>query len=146
MAGDSIAALVPFSGYVGVEVKEFAAGSAVAVLASRPELLNHIGSLHAGALYTLAETASGAAMLSGLGPLIADASPLVRSSTTAFRKIAGGPIKATAKMDAPVAETIERFRAEGRVDFKVSVSLTNDQAVEVAFMSFQWSLRARRTA
>ena len=53
---------VPFANHTGVVIEELAAGTARATLALRPEVSNHIGTMHAGAVFTLAEAASGAAM------------------------------------------------------------------------------------
>lgn len=138
--------LVPFADHVGVEIREAVLGRAVALLPSRPELLNHVGSQHAGALYTVAEAASGAAMISSVGPLLVEAVPLVRGSSTSFRKMAMGPIEATALMKLPSEVAIGRFREEGRLDFPIEVSLTDGSGVEVATMTFEWSLRARKAA
>ena len=53
---------VPFARHAGVTITEVADGRAFARLPETPESVNHIGSQHAGALFTLGETASGAAM------------------------------------------------------------------------------------
>ena len=140
------AGLVPFADHVGVEVREAVSGRAVALLPSRPELVNHLGSQHAGALYTVAEAASGAAMISSVGPLLMEAVPLVRSSSTSFRKVAMGPIEAVAVMELPAEVATGRFREDGRVDFPIEVSLTDGAGIEVATMTFEWSLRARKAA
>jgi acyl-coenzyme A thioesterase PaaI-like protein len=54
---------VPFAGHVGLEIESIVPGEAVVVLPERSELTNHVGSQHAGALFTLAENASGAAFI-----------------------------------------------------------------------------------
>ena len=54
---------VPFAGHLGLEITSIAEGEAVVRLPERPELTNHVGSQHAGALFTVAETASGAAFV-----------------------------------------------------------------------------------
>ena len=54
---------VPFAGHLGLEITSISEGEAVVRLPERPELTNHVGSQHAGALFTLAETASGAAFV-----------------------------------------------------------------------------------
>ena len=53
---------VPFANHVGVEIVEVGEGTATARLDEQPHTRNHIGSQHAGALFTLAEAASGGAM------------------------------------------------------------------------------------
>ncbi|QGY40151.1 hotdog fold thioesterase [Pseudodesulfovibrio cashew] len=51
----------PFAALVGVEVTEVSPGRATCRLALRDEHLNPFGTVNAGAIYTLAETAFGAA-------------------------------------------------------------------------------------
>ncbi|BCS87912.1 PaaI family thioesterase [Pseudodesulfovibrio sediminis] len=50
-----------FAALVGVEIVEVAPGTATCRMAVRDELLNPFGTVNAGAIYTLAETAFGAA-------------------------------------------------------------------------------------
>src|SRR5262245_52594317 len=54
---------VPFAHHARVDVLEIGEGTGRARMPDSPELRNHIQSLHAGALFTLGETASGSAML-----------------------------------------------------------------------------------
>ena len=58
-----LADAVPFARHAGVEITEIADGFAVAQLVQSQPLSNHLGSVHAGAIFTLGETASGAAMV-----------------------------------------------------------------------------------
>src|ERR1700761_3444157 len=58
-----MALAVPYIGHMGIEVTELSEGEATALLPDRPELHNHVGSQHAGALFGVAETASGAAFV-----------------------------------------------------------------------------------
>ncbi|MEF2231576.1 MAG: PaaI family thioesterase [Pseudodesulfovibrio sp.] len=51
----------PFARHTGVEVAEVGEGSATCILAVKPHHLNPFGTVNAGAIYTLAETAFGAA-------------------------------------------------------------------------------------
>ena len=57
-----LSAIVPFASYVGVALGEIGEGEATATLEQSHNTSNHIATMHAGALFTLAEAASGAAM------------------------------------------------------------------------------------
>lgn len=59
---DSLNGMVPFATHCGVEVTEVTAEGGRAELTPSVEIENHLGTLHAGALFTLGEAASGAAM------------------------------------------------------------------------------------
>jgi acyl-coenzyme A thioesterase PaaI-like protein len=54
---------VPFAGFLGLEFIEIEEGRAVVRLAERPELGNHVGSQHAGALFTAGRTPCGSQVI-----------------------------------------------------------------------------------
>eukprot|EP01041_Mallomonas_annulata_P024890 gene24889-biopygen17735 len=66
---DGMADTVPFARHTGVVLDEVGDGSAIVSLPASAEILNHVATVHAGALFTLAETASGAAMAGALAGL-----------------------------------------------------------------------------
>ncbi len=134
-------ASVPFAKFVGVGLTALSPEGAEADLPERPELLNHIASQHAGALFTVAEAASGAAMMGALGDLISEATPLVRSASITYLKIARGPIHAKARLAETAADVRARFAEQGKADFKVDVTLIDADQVEVATFEAAWSLR-----
>lgn len=54
---------IPFNGHVGLETVTVAPDHGVVRLPDEPQLHNHVGSQHAGALFTAGEAASGAAFV-----------------------------------------------------------------------------------
>src|ERR1700709_2528428 len=97
---------VPYIGHMGIEVTAMAEGTATAVLPDRPELHNHVGSQHAGALFGVAETASGAAFVGAFAIRMGDVTPLARSAEIAYVKVARGAVEAKAKVGARAAEAL----------------------------------------
>src|ERR1700748_2149253 len=85
-----MAVAVPYIAHMGIEVTEMSEGEATAVLPDRAELHNHVGSQHAGALFGVAETASGAAFVGAFAERMGDVTPLARSAQMAYSKGAGG--------------------------------------------------------
>ena len=53
---------LPLVRTLGIRIDEIGNGTAKVSMPDDPKLHNHLGTPHAGALFTLAETASGAAM------------------------------------------------------------------------------------
>src|SRR4051812_10674682 len=135
---------VPFAGFLGVEVTSVGAGEAVARLPERPELLNHVGSQHAGALFTAAETASGAAFVGAFAERMGDVTPLARSAEVAYEKIADGPITATATLGIDAAAALATLDAEGKVEFPCEVELTDKDGQRVAGATVHWHVRLKR--
>jgi len=134
---------VPFAGHVGLEITEVGAGEATVVLPQRAELNNHVGSQHAGALFTAAETASGAAFVGAFALRMGDVVPLAKSAEIAYEKIANGPITATGKLGIDAAEALATLDAEGKVEFPCEVELTDKDGQRVATATVHWHIRLK---
>lgn len=137
---------VPFAGHLGLEITSIAKGEATVVLPERPELTNHVGSQHAGALFTVAETASGAAFVGAFAERLGDVTPLARSAEISYEKIAKGPIEARAKLAVPAAEALSTLEAEGKVVFPCEIELTDASGQRVATAKVQWHVRLNQPA
>lgn len=135
---------VPFAGHLGVEVTSIAAGGAVALLPERPELTNHVGSQHAGALFTLAETASGAAFVGAFAERLGEVTPLARNAEISYEKIANGPIEARAKLDVPAADALATLDAEGKVVFPCEIEMADASGQRVATATVHWHVRLNK--
>ncbi|MBA3906408.1 MAG: PaaI family thioesterase, partial [Pseudonocardiales bacterium] len=62
--------MVPFNNFVGVRITELTRDHAVAELPVRDELMNHFGTVHAGALFLVAEVAGAGAFSGAMAPRI----------------------------------------------------------------------------
>ncbi|HWA53525.1 MAG TPA: DUF4442 domain-containing protein [Solirubrobacterales bacterium] len=137
---------VPFAAFLGIEVTKVAAGEATALLPERDELINHVGSQHAGALFTAAETASGAAFVGAFAERMADVTPLARSAEISYEKIAKGPIEAHGKLGVPAEQALATLDAEGKVVFPCEIELTDADGQRVATATVQWHVRLNQPA
>jgi uncharacterized protein (TIGR00369 family) len=137
---------VPFAGHLGLEIISVAAGEAVVRLPEREELTNHVGSQHAGALFTAAETASGAAFVGAFAERMGEVTPLARSAEVSYEKIARGPIEASAKLAVPAAEALATLDADGKVVFPCEIELTDGDGQRVATATVQWHVRLNKPA
>jgi uncharacterized protein (TIGR00369 family) len=141
-----MALAVPYIGHMGIEVTEMSDGAATALLPDRPELHNHVGSQHAGALFGVAETASGAAFVGAFAARMGDVTPLARSAQISYLKVARGQVAAKAKLGMPPAEALATLDADGRVDFSVEVEMTDPEGLVVAAATVDWNVRLKKTA
>lgn len=141
----SMGTAVPYIGHMGIEVTAIEEGAATAVLPDRPELHNHVGSQHAGALFGVAETASGAAFVGAFAARMGDLTPLARSAQISYLKVARGPIEAKAKLALPAADALATLDADGRVDFSVEVEMTDPEGRAVATATVDWNVRLKST-
>jgi acyl-coenzyme A thioesterase PaaI-like protein len=134
---------VPFARHAGICVTAANEAGAIADLPEAPFLLNHVGSQHAGALFTVGEAASGAAMTASFVDLLGTALPLVRQANIKYRKVARGSIKASAEIAREVDSVRDEYVSTGKADFEIHVALHDAEGNEVATMVVEWSLRRR---
>lgn len=139
-----LAAAVPFAKFVGVELLEIGDGVAKARLVQRPDISNHIATMHAGALFTLGETASGATVAGAFVDLIAKIRPVAAEANIIYKKVARGMIDCSAATSEPAAVLRQRLRQDGKVAFNVQVEMINDEKQVVATMAVGWDVRIAR--
>ncbi len=137
---------VPFAGFLGLEITSVAPGEAVVVLPERAELTNHVASQHAGALFTVAEAASGAAFVGAFAERMGEVTPLARSAEISYEKIAKGPIEARARLAVPAAEALATLDAEGKVEFPCEIELADESGTQVATATVHWHVRLNKPA
>ena len=137
-----LSAAVPFAAHVGVALDEVGPGTASATLDQSHSTSNHIATMHAGALFTLAEAASGAAMAGMFFERLAAVRPVAASATIDYMRPAKGLITADARIDASKDALLAALDADGKVRFAVSVTLRDGEGREVAAMRVDWHVAA----
>lgn len=132
--------VIPFNNHLGLEVVELADGRGVVRLPDAQSLHNHVGSQHAGALFSAGEAASGGAFVGAFAEQLSAITPLAKAASIEYLKLAQGPITATATLGAK-EELLGRLEADGRVEFPVEVELADESGTKVARMSVDWHVR-----
>jgi uncharacterized protein (TIGR00369 family) len=135
-------AAVPFARFLGVEYGDIGPERAVLHLRDDPAKHNHIGTLHAGALFALAESASGVLVIAAVAERMASVTPLAARAEVTYRRVARGDVTATATFGRPVAEVLAALDADGRVRFPVEVALSDETGGTCAEVVVEWHLRA----
>src|SRR5918998_1966480 len=90
-----LAQMIPFNNHVGLDIAEVADGRGVVRLPDESHLKNHVGSQHAGALFSAGEAASGAAFVGAFAERMGGITPLAKGAEIDYRKLARGAITAT---------------------------------------------------
>ena len=137
-------AAVPFARHVGVKLLEIGDGTASAELEQREEVSNHIQSMHAGAMFTLGEAASGAALAGAFGPAILQMRPVAATANIAFKKVAKGKLTAHAEASQTGAALIQAIEKEGKVAFDVNVDVRDGDGDTVVEMTVNWYVSKQR--
>ncbi|MFD7225237.1 DUF4442 domain-containing protein [Streptomyces sp. NPDC059892] len=136
-----LAATVPMVRTLGLEFLETTGERAVLRLPDQPGYHNHLGGPHAGAMFTLAESASGAIVLAAFGDQLQRAVPLAVKADIGYRKLAKGTVTATATLGRPAAEVVAELDAGERPEFPVAVTLTREDGAVTGEMTVVWTLR-----
>jgi acyl-coenzyme A thioesterase PaaI-like protein len=146
--GAGLLASVPFARTVGIEFLSARAGdeevTVTVALPDSPHVHNHVGGPHAGALYTLGETASGAVVLVAFGSVLDRATPLAVRAEIAYRKLAMGTVTATARLRRPATEVLAELAGGGRPEFDVQIDIVRADGAVAAEMAITWTLRPNR--
>jgi uncharacterized protein (TIGR00369 family) len=131
-------AAIPFARHVGVTLLEIEDGKASAELVQREEVSNHIQSMHAGAMFTLGEAASGAAVAGALAPVILQMRPVAAKAEIGYVKVAKGTLTAKGKTSRPGRELISEINKEGKTAFDVNVDIQDAAGETVCQMTVNW--------
>lgn len=109
-----------------------------------PLLLNHVGTVHASALFALAEAGSGELLLRHLGDARSQVLAVLRTSEVKFRKPARGALRAFARFPDGVADTLTAdLAARGRALASVLVEVADAQGVITMTGQYDWFLQRR---
>ena len=108
---------IPFNRHLGLDVAEVGDGRGVVRLPDDERLHNHVGSQHAGALFSAGEAASGAAFVGAFAERMGEITPLARTAEISYLKLARGPITATGTLGEGKPELLgaPRRRRQGGV-------------------------------
>jgi acyl-coenzyme A thioesterase PaaI-like protein len=139
--GSAMPTLVPMVGTLGLEFDQLDATKAVLRLPDQAAYHNHIGGPHAGAMFTLGESASGALVLGNFADHLASVTPLAVEANIAFKKVAVGPVVATAVMTRTVQEILAELESGHRPEFRVEIALETEDGTVTGQMSVLWTLK-----
>lgn len=136
--------MVPMVGTLNLEWVSVGPETVVMRLPDQSAYHNHIGGPHAGAMFTLGESASGAIVLTNFGDRLDSLVPLAVEASIKYQRIAMGPVTATARLNRPLAD-IEAEIADGekRPEFAVDITIADEQGSTTGTMTVLWTLKRR---
>lgn len=125
--------LVPFVNLAGVRITELGPGSAVAEVPARENMLNHLGTVHAGALFLAAEVACAGAFSGVIAPRILHVRTFVLRDTRAtFFRPARGRVRAQGTVTSPILADVVRRKTEEQFDITGKALLHDDHGALIA--------------
>lgn len=134
---------VPFAGRTEVEVLEMEPGYVKMMMPLQPNL-NHVGTMYAGALFTLAELPGGAIFLTTFdtGKFF----PIIKGMDIKFVKPATTDITVEVRLDAEEAAKIQETANEaGKADYEWECELKDTHGQVVCVTSNRYQLRSMKS-
>ncbi|MEN9868407.1 MAG: hypothetical protein RL748_3997 [Pseudomonadota bacterium] len=135
---------LPFVKTCGIQIEEIGQGTSRVSMPEDGKLNNHLGSQHAGAMFTLAETASGAAMAGGFAELIMGLRPVAKEARIQYVKVAQGATHAKARVPGDIGALKQVLQSEGKIAFPVEVDIFDSTDALVAQVQVDWYLSSKR--
>ncbi len=143
MGVQGLLATIPYVVWHEIEVLEESEIAFEMRLRNRPEVHNYVGTMHAGALYTLAETVAGVAADRFAGDQ--NAFILLRDASVHYTRRAEGDIIARSFIDPSNLRTAtDEMKENGRAIIQVSISARDTSGETVFEGSFTYALRPRK--
>jgi acyl-coenzyme A thioesterase PaaI-like protein len=125
---------IPFNRFLGLRASETAL-----LLPADPKYLNHLGTVHASAQFSLAEAASGQWLLDRFGAAAAEYAAVVRRADLKFRRPATGELTAQASAPPEEAERfLETLTRRGRATMEVRVEVLAADGSATLESVFEW--------
>jgi acyl-coenzyme A thioesterase PaaI-like protein len=133
------AGIVPFGDHANVRVTQIGPDCAVVEIPDEPHLGNHMGTVHAGALFLAADIAGAAAFLGAAATGLHMVQRFVlRDARTAFRKPAIGRIRAVGTVDERDMRALLAAEGERRFEVDGKALMYDDSGVLVAKATFDY--------
>ncbi|MFG3281185.1 DUF4442 domain-containing protein [Streptomyces sp. NPDC048111] len=139
--GEMLAATVPMARTLNLEFLETTPERAVLRLPDQADYHNHVGGPHAGAMFTLAESASGAIVIAAFGDQMHRAVPLAVKAEIGYKKLAMGDVTATATLGRPIADVVADLDEGRRPEFPVHIEIQRADGAVTGEMTVVWTLR-----
>ena len=109
-------------------------------LPDQPAFRNHLGGPHAGAMFTLGESASGALVLANFADQLESVTPLAVSAEIQYRAVAMGAVIADARMSATRGDILTRLGEGERPEFDIHIEFTSNGR-NTGNMTVRWTLK-----
>ena len=128
---------LPFNKLIGLNIA--ADSEYLLSLDDKPDYTNHLGTVHASALFSLAEATSGHFLLVNFPEFNSGLIPVVRYVEIKYKKPATGQISSTAILiENTVEEIKEQLVTRKRALVKLKVELFDTNKTNVLTGNFEW--------
>jgi len=129
---------IPFNKFLGLQ-KADTKNDFIFKLEHKKEYQNHLGTIHASALFALAEASSGELLFNQFKDCNLDVIPVVRKVEIKYSKPASGTVFSKVSIiDSNINEILSELRSKKRIIIKVGVDIFNDKSEKLFTSFFDW--------
>jgi len=137
---------LPFNKLVGI-LESNNRPSSIFCIEERAELLNHLDTFHASAIYSLAEASSGEIIKRELEGEFNDLFAVLRKSEIKYSKPGNGLLYSYEDVGIENKEELkERINNKGRAIIKVSIEIKDEEDNLISKADFEWFVKKRLTS
>ena len=127
---------LPFNKHIGIQDH-----NGVVTIPVKDLHMNHLGTVHATAIYGVAEAGSGQFIIENFGDEFPDALAVTRIGTVKYKSAAKEDILAEVTNSEPDPhQALDRLRQKGAAKIAVEVSVHSNNEI-VAIATFDWFIR-----
>lgn len=129
---------IPFNKFLGIQRAE-SKTEFIFKLDSKKEYLNHLGTIHASVLFSLAEASSGEYLLNQFKDYNLDIIPVIRKVETKYSLPGKGSAYSKATfVNNNVENFIKELNSKNRAIIKVKVDIFNEEEKKLMTSVFDW--------
>ena len=133
---------VPFARLCGTKLDVMGSEKTRVSIQPRSELMNDEGEWQAGVIFTLAETASGAAITSVLLPVILKCRPVVSNANFTMLANSNTALYATASVAESEKTLLKKLVIEGKIEFSLNVDVWEEETSrKIAVLNALWHVK-----
>ena len=127
---------LPFNKHIGIQDH-----NGVVTIGVKDLHMNHLGTVHATAIYGVAEAGSGQFIIENFGDEFPDALAVTRTGTIKYKSAAKEDISAEVTNSEPdLQKSLDRLRRKGAAKLAVEVSVHSNNEI-VAIATFDWFIK-----
>jgi acyl-coenzyme A thioesterase PaaI-like protein len=128
---------LPYNNYIGL--KDADEDKYLLELPESKKYLNHLKTVHAGALFSLAEASSGKFLLNEFADIKFPIIPMLRKATVKYSKAVKGTVRSRGKLlDRKKEFVINELEMKSRALIDVVITLYSKKNEKVMSAVFQW--------
>ncbi len=129
---------IPFNKFFGLKMTD-QGSEYIFIMEEKNEYLNHLGTFHAGCLYSFAEITSGQFLLDEFKEFASQVVPVVRKVEVKYNKPGNGKLFSKAELfDTKTEIVTQDLQCRKRAIVKIKVDVYNETKVKLMTSVFEW--------